>query len=103
MKLITPSTKNDLFSVAMNVPLSVWYLKFYCNPRMQEAVLNKILMDGFGVTADLYRKYAETYIHHEKEATNIAKVDVDENKSGKGECFYLLETKLFKKNIHLFI
>ena len=57
---------------------------------MQEAVLNKILMDGFGATADLYSKYAETYIHYEEDATNTGNIEVDENKSGK--IAYLLFT-----------
>ena len=49
----------------MNVPLSVWYLIFYCNPRLKEAVVNKILMDGFHATAVLYGKYVEKYLHSE--------------------------------------
>ena len=48
-------------------------------------MLNKILLDGFGVTADLYSKYAETYIHYEKEERNDENIEVDENKSGKQE------------------
>ena len=50
---------------------------------MQEAVLNKILLDGFGVTANLYSNFADTYIHHEKEETKTENTEVDENKSGK--------------------
>ena len=50
----------------MNVPLSVWYLTFYCNPRLKEAVVNKILMDGFHATAVLYGKYVEKYLHSEE-------------------------------------
>jgi len=49
----------------VNVPLSVWYLTFYCNPRLKEAVVNKILMDGFHATAVLYGKYVEKYLHSE--------------------------------------
>jgi len=50
----------------VNVPLSVWYLTFYCNPRLKEAVVNKILMDGFHATAVLYGKYVEKYLHSEE-------------------------------------
>ena len=56
---------------------------------MQEAVLNKILLDGFGVTANLYSNYAETYIHHEKKETKTENTEVDENKPGKsGNLFF---------------
>ena len=78
-----------MFSAAANVPLSVWYLRFYCNPRLQEAVLNKILLDGFGVTANLYGRYAETYIHHETDVSNDDEIEVDEHKSGKTSSKYL--------------
>ena len=43
----------------------MWYLTFYCNPRLKEAVVNKILMDGFHATAVLYGKYVEKYLHSE--------------------------------------
>ena len=36
----------DLFCTTVNVPLSVWYLSFYCNPRIQLAVVSKILMEA---------------------------------------------------------
>ena len=59
----------------MNVPLSVWYLTFYCNPRLKEAVVNKILMDGFQATAVLYGKYVEKYLYSEE----VSEVDPQEN------------------------
>ena len=34
--------------------LSVWYLTFYCDPRLQEIVVVKILMEGISTTAGLY-------------------------------------------------
>ena len=33
---------------------SVWYLSCYCNPRLQEIVVVKILMEGIAATAGLY-------------------------------------------------
>ena len=60
----------------------MWYLTFYCNPRLKEAVVNKILMDGFHATAALYGKYVEKYLHSEEvtEAEEIAPQEI--NKSG---------------------
>ena len=34
------SVSLDLFSTSVNVPLSVWYLKFYCNPRIKAYLTN---------------------------------------------------------------
>lgn len=44
---------------------SVWYLSFYCDPRIQQIVVCKILMEGINATAVLYGGYAERYIHTE--------------------------------------
>ena len=41
------------------------------------------MLDGFGVTANLYGRYAETYIHHETDVSNDDEIEVDEHKSGK--------------------
>lgn len=49
----------------MDLPLSVWYLKFYCNPRLQLAVVNKILLQGLDATAVTYGNYIENYLHSE--------------------------------------
>ena len=50
---------------AVDLPLSVWYLTFYCNPRLKLAVFNKILMQGLNATAVSYGKYIEKYLHSE--------------------------------------
>ena len=50
---------------AVDLPLSVWYLTFYCNPRLQLAVVNKILMQGLNATAVSYGEYIESYLHSE--------------------------------------
>ena len=76
----------------MNIPLSVWYLTFYCNPRLKEAIVNKILMDGFNATAVLYGRYVEKYLHSEEEF-GVEEIAIQEdNKSGmtsnKKKTFY---------------
>ena len=66
----------------MNIPLSVWYLTFYCNPRLKEAIVNKVLMDGFNATAVLYGRYVEKYLHSEEEF-GVEEIAIQEdNKSG---------------------
>ena len=55
----------ELFCTAVNIPLSVLYLGFYCNPRVQLAVVSKILLEGLHASAQLYGEYVEEYIHDE--------------------------------------
>ena len=60
----------------------MWYLSFYCNPRLKEIVVCKvssitylrryrgcahaqILLEGLNATALLYGQYAEMYLHTE--------------------------------------
>ena len=31
---------------ACDVPISVWYLTFYCNPAIKLVVVNKIIIEG---------------------------------------------------------
>ena len=67
---------------SLRIPSSVWYLSFYCNPRLKEIVVCKvssityrrrwwvcahaqILLEGLNATALLYGQYAETYVHTE--------------------------------------
>ena len=52
--------KIDTFTVCMKTNhdlslLSVWYLTFYCDPRLTEIVVVKILMEGISTTAVLYK------------------------------------------------
>ena len=61
----------------MDLPLSVWYLTFYCNPRLQLAVVNKILMQGMNSTAVSYGEYVENYLHSEHIYEGNAKIDFD--------------------------
>ena len=57
----------ELFCTSINIPLSVLYLSFYCNPRVQLAVVAKILMEGLHSSAKLYGEYVEKYLHVENE------------------------------------
>ena len=49
------------------VPISVWYLTFYCNPAIKLAVINKILIEGLCRVADLYGESTEVYLYTEEE------------------------------------
>ena len=46
---------------------SVWYLSFYCNPRLQLAVVSKILLEGLHASASLYGQFIEEYVYSEVE------------------------------------
>ena len=45
----------------------MWYLSFYCNPRVQLAVVSKILMEGLQSSASLYGEFIEQYVYREEE------------------------------------
>ena len=45
----------------------MWYLSFYCNPRIQLAVVSKILMEGLRASATLYGEFMEQYVYCELE------------------------------------
>ena len=65
----------ELFCTSVNIPLSVIYLSFYCNPRVQLAVVAKILMEGLHSSANLYGEYIEKYLHVETEMDEDKIVD----------------------------
>ena len=44
----------------------MWYLSFYCNPRIQFSVVSKILVEGLLATASLYGDYMEQYVYCEE-------------------------------------
>ena len=48
----------------------MWYLSFYCNPRIQLAVVSKILMEGLRASATLYGEFMEQYVYCEVEVGN---------------------------------
>ena len=52
---------------ACDVPISVWYLTFYCNPAIKLVVVNKILIEGVCGVASLYGESTEKYLHVEEE------------------------------------
>ena len=41
-------------------------MSFYCNPRIQLAVVNKILMQGLNAAAVSYGNYIENYLYSEE-------------------------------------
>ena len=78
----------ELFCTAVNIPLSVLYLGFYCNPRVQLAVVSKILLEGLHSSACLYGEYIEEYLHDESKPLvgEDARI-VDDNDTTKNSCF----------------
>ena len=76
----------ELFCTSVNIPLSVIYLSFYCNPRVQLAVVAKILMEGLHSSAKLYGEYIEKYLHVENELED--NTIVDGNDETVKTCFY---------------
>ena len=44
--------------------LSLWYLDFYCNSRLQEAVVMKITVEGLNVVRKLCAENIEKYVHY---------------------------------------
>ena len=68
----------ELFCTSVNIPLSVAYLSFYCNPRVQQAVVAKILMEGLHSSAKLYGEYIEKYLHVENEMDEDTIVDLND-------------------------
>ena len=44
----------------------MWYLSFYCNPRIQFSVVSKILVEGLMATASLYGDYMEQFVYTEE-------------------------------------
>ena len=76
----------ELFCTSVNIPLSVIYLSFYCNPRVQLAVVAKILMEGLHSSAKLYGEYIEKYLHFENELEDNT-IEYGNDESVK-TCFY---------------
>ena len=70
----------ELFCTSINIPLSVIYLSFYCNPRVQLAVVAKILMEELNSSAQLYGEYIEKYLHVENELDDDKIVDGNDKK-----------------------
>ena len=54
----------------VDVPLSLWYLTFYCNPSTKYVVIGKILLDSLHGTVMAYGDYINTYLYYERELTN---------------------------------
>ena len=54
------------FSALVDIPITIWYLTFYCNPAIKLAVVNKIFIKGLRDTAGLYAASTEKYLHTEE-------------------------------------
>ena len=68
----------------MDVWLSVWYLKFYCDPRKQWIVISKILVESILNCSCNYGNYVEKYLYTVKEIvdsdeTELANIDLPES------------------------
>ena len=80
--------KASISSIA-EIPITIWYLTFYCNPAIQLAVVNKIFLKGLTESAALYAASTEKYLHteeiYEGESTQEAWKDVElEREDGRG-------------------
>ena len=53
-------------SALVDIPISIWYLSFYCNPAIKLAVVNKILIKSLNEAAGLYAASTEKYLHTEE-------------------------------------
>ena len=62
---------------ACDVPISVWYLTFYCNPAIKLVVVNKIIIEGVCGVAALYGESTEKYLHVEEECEGADLETVD--------------------------
>ena len=56
----------DLYCSWTNTMLSLWYLDFYCNPRLQAAVVMKITIEGLNIVRKLCVENIEKYVHYHK-------------------------------------
>ena len=56
----------DLFFNGMDIPLCIWYLSFYCNPRTKFAVIAKILVESLSNSLNNYGAYVERYLYFEE-------------------------------------
>ena len=72
----------------MDIPISIWYLTFYCNPAIKLAVVNKIFIKGLSQSAGLYAASTEKYLHTEEpyhgDLEAWKKSEIVEIKGGRG-------------------
>ena len=83
MKLLTAS-----LSALVDIPISIWYLTFYCNPVIKLAVVNKIFIKGLSESAALYAASTEKYLHteelYEGDLEDLKNEEIVEIKGGRG-------------------
>lgn len=65
-------------------------MSFYCNPRIQLAVVNKIVMQGLNASAVSFGNYVENYLYSEEiyEGDAIPELDLVNDKKKKSFRFY---------------
>ena len=78
------------------VPLSVWYMTFYCNPNIKYAVLNKIVLQGLNACAVSYGDYVESYLYSEQvyEGEASPQIDLVNPDKDHGKSFYNVSSPL---------
>ena len=83
MKFLTAS-----LSALVDIPISIWYLTFYCNPVIKLAVVNKIFIKGLSESAALYAASTEKYLHteelYEGDLEDLKNKEIVEIKGGRG-------------------
>ena len=65
-------------------------MTFYCNPNIQYAVLNKIVLQGLNACAVSYGNYIESYLYSEQvyEGEASPQIDLVNSKQEEGWSFY---------------
>ena len=75
-------------SALVDIPISIWYLTFYCNPVIKLAVVNKIFIKGLSESAALYAASTEKYLHteelYEGDLEDLKNKEIVEIKGGRG-------------------
>ena len=80
----------------------MWYLSFYCNPRIQLAVVSKILMEGLRVSATLYGEFMEQYVYCELE---VGEQEVEDRTKEQTSMIFNTESSIYNsiKCLSLFL
>ena len=74
----------------------MWYLSFYCNPRIQLAVVSKILMEGLRASATLYGEFMEQYVYCELE---VGEQEVEDRTKEQTSMIFNTESSIYNSTI----
>ena len=74
----------------------MWYLSFYCNPRIQLAVVSKILMEGLRASATLYGEFMEQYVYCEVE---VGEQEVEDKTKEQTSMIFNTESSIYNLTI----